>query len=130
MSGSTHLFKLFHGEHLLGELQYQVLPHWTRKHLVKNGESERNKVQHKEITLKLCSFISPLSVQMQHLLDRLLNECFGQGDVFTEEQRRDDLQDKSETRNRQSWALNQLQYRLQTQKSNTITLYNYNKQIL
>ncbi len=32
---AAHLFKLFHGEHLLGELQYQILTHCAAKHLVK-----------------------------------------------------------------------------------------------
>lgn len=35
---SLYLFKLFHGEHLLGELEYQVLPHCAAKHLVKETE--------------------------------------------------------------------------------------------
>ncbi len=35
---TTYLFKLFHGEHLLSELQYQILPHCAAKHLEKKTE--------------------------------------------------------------------------------------------
>lgn len=35
---TAHLFKLFHGEHLLGELEDQILPHGAAKHLVKKSQ--------------------------------------------------------------------------------------------
>lgn len=50
---ATHLFKLFHGEHLLGELQYQIVPHCASKHLVEKAESQREHGQsHKQISLQ------------------------------------------------------------------------------
>lgn len=90
---TTHLFKLFHGEHLLSELKYQVLPHRTDKHLSKKKrECEMQITTYKHthtpytFTLIKHTDVHPLLYKYaqthSHLLNRLLYECFRQDNIL------------------------------------------------
>jgi len=93
---TTHLFKLLHGEHLLGELQYEILSHCAAEHLVnKSQRSTSHRLLSIPSTTHRC-YVSPLLpplIPNTHILNHLLGECFWQGDVLPEEQGGGDLEE-------------------------------------
>lgn len=51
---STHLLKLFHGEHLFGELQNQIMPHSAPKYLIKKISRESARKQRATFSFWSC----------------------------------------------------------------------------